>query len=140
MGVTSLIDFGCGHGELLEDMANTGIQAFGYDKYNEDYAIMPKVKVDCVSMIEVMEHLTSPFEELNVIVGALKPNGLLYIETSFADFLDMSSDYIDPVKGHCTIFSYASMDFLMKQKGFVLDKIINRNTRVYKLMEVKDEK
>ncbi len=131
--VVKVLDYGCGNGELVEDAVNSGLQVLGYDKYNPNYNKLPEGAgtFDCVTMVEVIEHTYAPYSELDEIHGLLRDNGFLYIETSFADFLDMNDHYVDPSKGHCTIWSYKGMDMVMKQKGFALAGVINRNTRVY---------
>lgn len=146
-GCDSLLDFGCGHGYLVEDAARLGLRTTGYDKYNPNFDFMPKFPVDVVSMIEVIEHCTAPFTELNMVWSALIPGGHVYIETSFTDIgreLIGSVDhlgtevkelkdffYISPQAGHNTIFSHRSLDMLMVVKGFKPLQHINPTVRVY---------
>jgi 2-polyprenyl-3-methyl-5-hydroxy-6-metoxy-1,4-benzoquinol methylase len=132
MGVNILLDYGCGNGELVKDAMEAGMQVFGYDKYSEEYKHIPGGQVECVSLIEVIEHMYAPYNELDEINNLLLPGGLLYVETSFSDFLTMTDEYVDPLKGHHTIWSYKGMDMQMKAHGFEIAGIINRNTRVYK--------
>jgi SAM-dependent methyltransferase len=143
----SLLDFGCGHGWLVEDARNLGVTAFGYDKYSEDFTNLPIEQVDVVSMIEVIEHTVAPFNELNEVWDCLKPGGHVYIETSFTDIgrsLIGSVDhlgnevkelkdffYISPQAGHSTIFSHRSLDMLMISKGFKPLQHINPTVRIY---------
>jgi SAM-dependent methyltransferase len=140
-----LLDFGCGSGMLVEYLQENGISALGYDKYWERPAskialgpnnILPGAfprGFDVVTMIEVIEHLSAPYDELDTILACLKPGGVLMIETSFTDWMDLQTDpYINPALGHSTIFSHKGLDELMKEKGFELYQEINRNVQVYK--------
>jgi hypothetical protein len=82
-------------------------------------------------MVEVIEHLSSPFSELDHVYSKLKKGGKVYIETSFSDWLTKEDSYIEPSVGHCTIFSHKGLDYLMQAKGFKVGEHINQNVRVY---------
>lgn len=139
-----VLDFGCGSGMFVEFMRDYGIKAEGFDKYlnkstdwlfNGDLAFS-KGEYDIVTMIEVIEHTSAPYLELNTIFHVLKPGGVVMIETSFTDWMDLEKDaYINPAIGHSTIFSHAGLDEVMKEKGFDFFQEINRNVRVYQKPE-----
>ena len=134
----SILDFGCGNGMLVDFLEENGISALGYDKYNKKYNFIAAHNFDLVSMVEVIEHLSYPFPELDQINLLLKPNGILYIETSFVDVaweekIELEDFfYIEPSVGHSTIFSHYGLDILMIKKGFLPLNHINRNVRLYK--------
>jgi len=134
----SILDFGCGHGMLVRYLLESGFDADGYDKFNPDFdSFEPGKKYDIVSMVEVIEHLSHPFEELDTIRELLTKDGVLYIETSFVDVANQEKIplheffYIDPSVGHSTIFSHLGLDILMLRKGFRPLNHINRNARLY---------
>lgn len=133
-----MLDYGCGHGMLVDYLKGNKILAFGYDKYNPEYNLILEDNFDLVSMVEVIEHLSYPFRELEQINLLLKPNGILYIETSFVDVAAEENIpledffYIEPSVGHSTIFSHFGLDILMVKKGFLPLNHINRNVRLYK--------
>lgn len=133
-----VLDYGCGHGMLKDFLLENNINAFGYDKYNPEYNLILEDNFDLVSMVEVIEHLSYPFRELEQINLLLKPNGILYIETSFVDVAAEEKIpledffYIEPSVGHSTIFSHKGLDILMAKKGFEPLNHINRNVRLYK--------
>jgi len=139
-----VLDFGCGSGLFVDFLRANGIEAEGYDKYlsrpgrwtfNGELAFS-KDHYDIVTMVEVAEHTSPPFLELMDIFHVLKPGGILMIETSFTDWMDLETDpYIDPSLGHSTIFSHRGLDDLMAEKGFQVYGHINRNVRVYKKPE-----
>lgn len=127
-----VMDFGCGHGKFIEYLTDQGIRAWGYDKFNPPYATLPAPEsVDIVTMVEVVEHLSTPFSEFQDIFNALKPGGKFYIETSFTDWHDFDSWYIDPVFGHSTVYSHAGLTYILSNFGFVEGQHFNRNARVY---------
>lgn len=135
------LDFGCGHGMLVKDCKKEYIESDGYDRYNPEFANLDDFyeKYEIISLIEVIEHLSYPFVDINVIEAALKPSGILYIETSFVDLFVkenaaedlMNEYYVEPEVGHNTIFSHFSLDLLMLMKGFTVGQHINQNVRIY---------
>jgi cyclopropane fatty-acyl-phospholipid synthase-like methyltransferase len=133
-----MLDYGCGHGMLVDYLKENKVKAFGYDKYNPDYNFIKESEFDLVSMVEVIEHLSHPFRELDQINLLLKDGGILYIETSFVDVAERLKTpldeffYIEPSVGHSTIFSHFGLDILMVKKGFLPLTHINENVRLYK--------
>jgi len=134
-----VLDFGCGHGMFVEDLQKAGINATGYDPYNPDFNFEPlKKEYDIVTAVEVFEHLSYPFNELDLICMSLKKGANVYVETSFVDIayedgipLD-TFFYISPDVGHSTVFSHHGLDVEMCKHGFVPQQHFNRNTRIYK--------
>lgn len=133
-----ILDFGCGHGYLVKDCKDAGLDCVGYDKFNPDFDKMPEGQFNFVSVVECIEHTHLPFVELDIIFDKLLPNGVVMIETSFWD-VSIEEDipiesffYLAPENGHCTVFSHFGLDLLMKKKGFTVIPPINRNVRMYK--------
>ena len=56
---TSVLDFGCGHGELIQSIAEAypGTTVDGYDPGNVDHNEMPAESFDCVVSADVFEHI-----------------------------------------------------------------------------------
>lgn len=125
-----VLDYGCGNGMLVNYLNENGVEAQGYDKFNPDFQKL-LVGFDLVSMIEVIEHLYTPFTELDEIYKVLNPGGQVYIETSFSDWLTLEDSYIEPLVGHHVIFSHIGLTELMLSKGFKEGNHINGNARIY---------
>lgn len=127
-----VMDYGCGHGLLVEYLNKNGIAADGFDKFNPEYHRKCVANTyDVITMVEIIEHLHGPFAELDDIYEALKPGGILYVETSFSDWLQFDDAYIEPKCGHSTIWSHAGLTAMMISKGFKEGVHINRNCRIY---------
>lgn len=134
-----ILDFGCGHFMLGNDLLKEGYHCDGYDAFNEEYSKLPeKNKYHVVTAIEVIEHTSYPFVELDVIHRSLVNGGLIMLETSFIEIAQMDGIelddffYIDPSVGHSTIFSHHGLDVLMCLKGFAPTSHWNRHVRAYK--------
>lgn len=127
----TILDFGCGDGMLVCFGKARGYNVLGYDLYRPETHDALNKKYDCLLLIEVVEHLSEPFDELKLIKNVLNPGGKVMIETSFSDWLTEHDAYIEPKVGHCTIFSHAGLDFLFEKFGFKIGKHINDNVRVF---------
>ncbi len=133
-----ILDWGAGHGLLVKDCKERGLDAVGYDKYNPDFDKLPDGKFHLISLVEVVEHLHSGFPEIETIYDKLVEGGIVYFETSFPDVAEQEGIplneffYFSPQHGHCTVFSHAGLDIMMKAKGFSPLEHIDRNTRIYK--------
>ncbi len=93
----SIVDFGCGSGEFIEDAIAAGFDARGFEP-GADYARHARetrglpvanarwqeytvdAPVDAVTSFHVFEHLTDPLAALRRVQGWLKPDGVVYIE------------------------------------------------------------
>ena len=127
----SILDYGCGNGEFVSYMQSQGRDAAGYDAYSNEFGTPPARLFDVVTLIEVVEHLTAPFADLDKIYGLLNPGGMVYIETSFSNWVGRDHPYCNPKIGHCTIFSHIGLDVLMYLKGFRPGDHVDNNSRVY---------
>jgi hypothetical protein len=130
-GSKTILDYGCGRGDFVDFLNSQGISADGYDPYSDKYSSFPKKKYDAITMIEVIEHTCSPYKELDEIKSLLNPNGILFIETSFSNWVTLGHPYLNPNIGHSTIFSHNGLDLLMRSKGFNVGQHINQNIRIF---------
>lgn len=133
-----ILDFGTGHGLLVKYLREKGYNADGYDAYNPDFMEVPENGVyNLVTCVEVLEHTSPSFIELDFINRKLKKGAGCYIETGFIDTCiedGISLEdffYIAPHSGHATIFSHHSLDLLMLLKGFRSKRHFDRNTRLF---------
>ncbi len=112
---SKILDFGCGLGDYVNFARNLGFEAIGVDQNTEiTISDFPDEYFDAINMVEVIEHLEDPVDVMEKLTYLLKPDGVIYIESSFVDFLGSpaESTYVDPRIGHCCIHSLRSMDYL----------------------------
>lgn len=140
-----IIDLGCGRGEWLELMAETGFSAFGVDldegmladcyernlpvEHGDaiDYlATLPDESQAIVSAFHVAEHIS--FDQLQVTVSealrVLKPGGLLIMETPNPENIIVATRnfYLDPT--HKRPIPPQLLSFLPEYYGFARTKIL----------------
>lgn len=129
-----VLDYGCGNGLMVEYFNANRVICVGFDKFNPKFNRLELgTGYDCVTLIEVIEHLTEPWNELKQIKECLAPGGKIMIETSFTGWLTPDDEYVNPAVGHCTIFSHIGLDHLMARFGFQPGVHINRNVRIYEM-------
>jgi 2-polyprenyl-3-methyl-5-hydroxy-6-metoxy-1,4-benzoquinol methylase len=127
-----VLDFGCGKGTFVSYLKSNGVDADGYDAHSKEYNAAPLSNTyDTVTCIEVIEHLYAPFNEFKVMFDALKEGGMLYIESSFSDWVDKDHPYFNPKIGHGCIFSHKGLTHVLAKVGFKEGQHINNNVRVY---------
>lgn len=126
------LDFGCGKGTFVDYLKANGVRAIGYDAHSEDFNAAPlKDTYDTITCIEVIEHLYAPFNEFKVMYDSLKQGGVLYIESSFSDWVDKDHPYLNPKIGHGCIFSHKGLNEVLSKVGFKEGNHINGNVRIY---------
>ena len=135
----NILDFGCGTGMLIEDLKKHGyVNVDGYDAYNTGFSKLPeRDKYHVISAIEVIEHTSAPYVEIDVMYRSLRKGGVVMLETSFVDIAKEEGIaledffYIEPKVGHSTIFSNHGLDLLFVSKGFKVVQHFNRNVKLY---------
>lgn len=134
-----ILDFGCGNFLLGNYLKNEGYDITGFDAYSEQYNRLPeKNKYHIVTMIEVIEHCSAPFIELDVINKSLVNGGLLYIESGYTNIADRDGVkledylYVNPAAGHSTIFSHHGLDLLLSFKNFAPKRHFDDNCRLFR--------
>jgi cyclopropane fatty-acyl-phospholipid synthase-like methyltransferase len=76
---TSLIDFGCSHGEMLPILVERyNICAIGYDPGVVEFENIPTTAVDCLTSTDVLEHV-----EPEMIDDTLKIINTLFTKSAF---------------------------------------------------------
>jgi len=134
-----ILDWGCGHAYLINDLKKEGyLHVDGYDPYTEEYCRLPeKEKYHIITAIEVIEHTSFPFIEIDTMHRSLVDNGVVMVETSFTTIAEqegISLDeffYVAPQNGHSTIFSHHGLDLLFNSRGFIPRQHFDRNVRLY---------
>jgi len=139
---SSVLDIGCGHGELLRLLKDKGFEGFGVDPRPEfcEFATpwpslddIPEGKTfNVITMIHMLEHLVNPIEYLEEIRKFLKPGGLLVIEVpSFG-----------PASGiigfsHPIAYTSITLDDVLRKAGWQVESISTMAVATDKVGEVK---
>lgn len=148
----NLLEIGCSTGHFL-DVASKHFKVEGIElsewaykealKRHKVYN-MPlselnlQKKFDVITLFEVIEHVTDPSKELDLIFDLLKPGGLLVISTPDIDgWLPrlMGKKWWQFMGMHLCYFSKATCKLLLEKKGFKILKITNY-THVFQLFSI----
>lgn len=137
-GVTAnstVLDYGCGSGLLLDYLAETGIRSVsGYDAYVpqfDDPTVLER-KYDCVIAQDVIEHVEDPEALLSDLAGCVKPGGLLCIGTPRAEGIDLrqTERFIHSLHQpyHLHILSESVLITIANRHGLSLESVLRRHT------------
>lgn len=113
-----MIDFGCGKGQFTDLAKKNGYMVTPIDQDTDIQ--LSKLKSDrynIINCVEVIEHIVQPKEVIEDFHRVLKPGGIVYLESSFTDFLGepINSGYIDPNIGHVLVHSRKSIELLFNK-------------------------
>lgn len=76
------LDLGCGNGQLVNQVRQSGIAAIGVDSHMgiDIEQVQFTKKVDVITLFHVLEHLEDPKAFLKKVHNWLQPNGMLVLE------------------------------------------------------------
>lgn len=126
------LDFGSGPGPTLSLMfEQQGHRVDLFDKfYANNQAIFSK-KYDFITATEVLEHLRSPFDELNRLYDMLNNSGVLAVMTCMLnDSIDFELWYYKNDPTHICFFSKTTMQYLAKIWGANV-QFYNNNVAIF---------
>lgn len=129
------IDFGCGDLEFVYFLDSKNVIPYGIDQGAEHLSLEDLTgDVEAAFMVEVIEHLTDPRSVLTELASKIRPGGILYIETTFADQIEdpLTHLYVNPRIGHRTIISRKGLKLIALQAGLELAKEVNPNVVLYR--------
>jgi 2-polyprenyl-3-methyl-5-hydroxy-6-metoxy-1,4-benzoquinol methylase len=136
-----LLDFGCGAGLFLELAHERGFDGWGVDlsqdaidearrrpggsqTYYGAPTDVPEIAAggfDVVTMWSVLAHLTDPVEDLAMLRGLLKPDGMLLLLTVNANSLELKAHgpgWNGFTKNHLKFFSPTTLPIAFRKAGF----------------------
>ena len=144
-GAKTVLDAGCGNGNLAADLALAGFEVIGVDGDPKGVEIAraaypgldvrvglfedePPGAFDCVTSTEVVEHLYSPHLLASFCFKALKPGGVLVMSTPYHGYLKnlglaLAGQWdkhftVNWHGGHIKFWSRATLTRLLEQAGF----------------------
>ncbi|MBI2251208.1 MAG: class I SAM-dependent methyltransferase [Armatimonadetes bacterium] len=157
----NFLDLGCGFGNLLEMAGCRNFIPYGVEispfaakypkeKWKDNIVIgefkenlFPDNFFEVVTLIEVIEHLTSPIEILKNIYKVLKDNGIILIATGNVESLPAKVlgkfwDYY-LIPGHIYYYSPNTISRLLKLAGFKIKRIFPpgelKRSKIFNLFE-----
>jgi SAM-dependent methyltransferase len=157
---SGILDVGCGRGEWLQLLRETGIQARGIDqnsllvRHCRDLSLdvvesdalaylgsLPEDSMNAVTAFHLVEHL--PLQTLirfiDEVGRTLKPGGLMILETPNPENLLVGSCnfYLDPT--HENPIPAQTMQLLLEARGFRCDEVFKLHPVPNVKIEVKDQ-
>ncbi|HMJ06003.1 MAG TPA: class I SAM-dependent methyltransferase [Chthoniobacterales bacterium] len=132
LGVTRILDFGCGFGQFLEMCRLFRLEAHGVDRSSarrsgagvQIHAELEDVPgtFDAITLFEVLEHLDDPMTTLLDLKTRLNPGGLMIVEvpdtSGVSSFTDRQSYYKIHPLDHINAFTPESLVGMMSRAGF----------------------
>ncbi len=134
----NLLDVGCSFGGFLECARERGWNVYGLDVSQPVIDHVQALGItafcgtlrqstyadnffDCITMVEVVEHLPDPLADLRTCFQKLKPGGWLIIQTGNIDSLSskvLGKKFSYYLPGHVVYFSPATLTRMLRQAGF----------------------
>lgn len=137
------LDFGCGLGGMLDQLARDASAAYGLELNYERAAIVSRkghrvvgaieevapASLDVISLFHVLEHLTDPVGTLADLHTRLKPGGTLLVEVPHARDALITLYDCEPFKRftfwseHLALHTRRSLMLVLRAAGFVHNEI-----------------
>jgi O-antigen chain-terminating methyltransferase len=156
-GLSNVLDIGCGRGEFLETMCESGVTARGIDLGEESVALcrnkglnaeiadlfpylaaQPDGEFDGIMSSQVVEHLAPERlpEMVRLCAAKLRKGGVLAIETPNPECLAIFAThfYIDPT--HTRPVPHQLLTFYMEEAGFGIIEVHRLSPAVESIPEV----
>lgn len=140
---SSIVDIGCDRGFFLDEARRYGYEVYGVELSNDSKIYNKKIhievkdrledynhKFNIVTMWHTLEHIENPADYLKLIKSKLSNPGYLFIRVPdfgsyWSNFLKDKWDWFVP-NVHLFHYNIDSLEFLLKQSGFAIERIIQR--------------
>jgi glycosyltransferase involved in cell wall biosynthesis/Tfp pilus assembly protein PilF len=124
----TVLDFGGGDADMARCLQAHGVNTVAIGQAMPmQFKDVPDGSVAGIMLVEVIQHLFEPHEVFQQFRRVLKPGGVVYLESSFADEKNLAFwNYLDHTIGHCTVHTVRSLSLLAEQNGFATSWV-NRN-------------
>lgn len=152
-----LLDIGCGQGDFLIEAKHDGWQVFGSEYSDAALSLCARRglevikepistssfgndKFDVITSFEVIEHIQTPNQLLEVANSLLRPGGLFYLTTpnfnAILRFLEGSSFAMFCYPEHLCFYSKRSISHLARRQGFMPLKITTTGIDVLRVKKL----
>ena len=140
-----ICDFGAGNGYLSKLLIDSGFNVLAYEPYIRNHSYLERLyyrdkpfNADVLLMVEVFEHFTNAFEEIEKILSDFQNPKLIIFTTVLTDDADdfiNNWSYLNPDAGHFTLWSKKSLELFGEMKGY---KLISLDTFLHILCKTSD--
>jgi len=116
-----VVDYGCGSGLLVRTLRDTGVDAWGYDRYSSPRLALafqtPNIQgFDVINLCEVVEHFDQPREVFDALFAS-DPR-MVVIQTGVSPRVDPDWDYLTPEHGqHIFLMAPRTIGWLCQTYG-----------------------
>ncbi|MCX6628358.1 MAG: class I SAM-dependent methyltransferase [Candidatus Solibacter sp.] len=135
------LDVGCAHGPMLRCFREKGWRAYGIDvseraaQRAREYGTVwvgdvhtlleeqPGSRYDCITLVDVLEHLASPSRVLWNAARVLKPGGVMYLE------VPNSESGMDEVSRHFFLFPESCIRAMLERHGLSEYRVVHLSDR-----------
>ena len=131
--VKSILDFGSGPYPILKYVFEQhGYQVTNYDPFYENDTSFKDHCYDLIVIHEVIEHLSNPIKELDMLVPLLKADGYLLIRTEFRPILESEflSWWYKRDETHISFFNETTIFYLCQKYNLKIIDSNHKNTVV----------
>ncbi|NKQ39388.1 MAG: class I SAM-dependent methyltransferase [Methanosarcinales archaeon] len=128
-----ICDFGAGNGYLSKLLIDSGFNVLAYEPYLQNHSYLEHsyyydkpFDADALLMVEVFEHFTIAFEEIEKILSDFQNPKLIIFMTVLTDSADNPINdwfYLNPDAGHFTLWSKKSLELFGEINGYKLISI-----------------
>jgi SAM-dependent methyltransferase len=142
-----VLDFGCGHGYFVQELARRNLQSFGFDigsdkiSHHQNGHITNKYTLeeyteegfDLITLWHVLEHMQDQHTILAQLSQKLKPNGKIIIavpNTNSYGFkrLGQKWGWLQQPYVHINQYNPHNLRLLLEQDGWVIDQVSTTDT------------
>ena len=156
IGVSRLLDVGCGTAELSENLFNRGFNVIaldlGFDSIKRAFLKLRKKNLnfsfiqgdiyrlpyedssfDAVVASEILEHLEKPQDALKEVARIVRPGGYFIVSTPYCEHLRFTlcihCNKKTPINAHLHSFDDKIMENVLKKAGFSIEKKIKYGSK-----------
>lgn len=122
------LDYGCGTGPVIsKQLIDKDYQVKLFDPYFYPDRDFKNYQYDYIYSCEVFEHFYQPKQEIEMLVGLLKPRGRLYVMTHlYNSEIDFKNWYYRKDPTHVFIYTLKTIKYIVNKHNLIIDKLTDR--------------
>jgi 2-polyprenyl-3-methyl-5-hydroxy-6-metoxy-1,4-benzoquinol methylase len=122
-----ILDYGCGPGPILAELLKEdGFEVDVYDPYFFESKEVFQNKYQAITCTEAIEHFYKPLEEIDKILKLLEKDGLLILQTQFAqDAKHFETWWYARDPTHVSFFRESTFQWMAKNRHLRIEHCLN---------------